>query len=356
MLWNKINHISLPRQLLYCFLLILFVSTICFAFSGLLSYRIVAFILLVLVSLIAVVFDIIPVLFSAIISAFIWDFFFIPPRFAVHVHTTEDTILLLMYFIISMINGILTFKIRQIEKASRLKEERANSVKLYNTILDSLTHELRTPISVILGAADNLQQNKHLQEADKMQLIEVISKSSIRLNQQVENLLNISRLESGHIQPKKDWCDIPELVYDTVKHVEENNPGRNIKIHINPGMPLCKTDKGMLEQILYNLLNNAAVHTPQHCSIEIIASCHSDLLEFSIEDNGQGFGDRNEKEIFNKLSRTNNENKNSSGLGLSIVKGFTEALGGHVELMRSNNTRFILTFPVQTGSEIMEHE
>jgi two-component system, OmpR family, sensor histidine kinase KdpD len=334
------------------------VSAICFAFTGLLSYRIVAFILLVLVSLIAVVFDIIPVLFSAILSAFIWDFFFIPPRFAVHVHTTEDTILLLMYFIISMINGILTFKIRQIEKTSRLKEERANSVKLYNTILDSLSHELRTPIAAIIGAADNLQQNKFLDDSDKEQLIEVISKSSLRLNQQVENLLNISRLESGHIQPNNNWCDIPELVYDIVKHVEENNPGRIINISINQQMPLCRIDKGMLEQILYNLLNNAAIHTHQQSKIEINASCHSDLLEFIIEDNGIGFGDMDTKEIFNKLARAQKENKNNSGLGLSIVKGFTEALGGHVELSPSKHSgaRFLLTFPVKTSSEIMDHE
>ena len=358
MLWNKINHISQPRQLLYCFLVILSVSAICFAFTGFLSYRIVAFILLVLVSLIAVVFDIIPVLFSALLSAFIWDFFFIPPRFAVHVHTTEDTILLLMYFIISMINGILTYKIRQIEKASRLKEERANSVKLYNTILDSLSHELRTPIAAIIGAADNLQQNKYLDDNDKSQLIDVISKSSIRLNQQVENLLNISRLESGHIQPKNNWCDIPELVYEIVKHVEENNPGRKINISINQQMPLCRIDKGMLEQILYNLLNNAAIHTDQQSKIEIIVSCHSDLLEFIIEDNGKGFGDIDAKEVFNKLSRVQKENRSNSGLGLSIVKGFTEALGGHVELAPGNNrgARFLLTFPVKTSAEILEHE
>ena len=72
---------------------------------------------------------------------------------------TEDTILLIMYFVIAMINAVLTYKIRQVEKISRLKEERANSVKLYNTVLNSLSHELRTPIAAIIGATDNLQAN-----------------------------------------------------------------------------------------------------------------------------------------------------------------------------------------------------
>lgn len=183
--------LSKGKQYLYSIMIIILVSAICFALSGLMGYRVAAFILLVAVSLIAITFDILPVLLSAALSAFIWDFF-IPPRFTIHVDTTEDTILLVMYFIIALINGVLTYKIRQVEKASRLKEERANSVMLYNTILNSLSHELRTPIAAIIGAADNLQINANLTPENRDQLIMEISKASLRLNQQVENLLNIS--------------------------------------------------------------------------------------------------------------------------------------------------------------------
>src|SRR5678816_3535675 len=206
-------------------------------------------------------------------SAFIWNFFFIPPRFTIHVSSTEDTILLIMYFVIAMINAVLTYKIRRVEKISRLKEERANSVKLYNTILNSLSHELRTPIAAIIGATDNLQTNDHLTRENRKQLIEEISKASLRLNQQVENLLNISRLESGHIKPKNDWCDIVELVYEVVKRVEENNPGRKIHISVNQDLPLCSLDEGMLDQVIYNLLNNAAIHTASNSRIDISVTC-----------------------------------------------------------------------------------
>jgi len=164
---------------------------ICFALSGLVGYRVVAFILLVTVSLLAITFDILPVLLAAALSAFIWNFFFIPPKFTIHVSTTEDTILLIMYFVIAMINAVLTYKIRRVEKISSIKEERANSVKLYNTILNSLSHELRTPLAAIIGATDNLQTNSHLTPKDREQLIAEISKACLRLNQQVENLLNI---------------------------------------------------------------------------------------------------------------------------------------------------------------------
>ena len=299
----------------------------------------------------AVSFDILPVLFSAVLSAFIWNFFFIPPRFTLHVDTTEDVILLIMYFVIAIISGVLTYKVRQIEKIARLKEERANSVKLYNTILNSLSHELRTPIAAIIGATDNLQSNDNLTHENKEQLIAEISKASLRLNEQVENLLNISRLESGHIKPKNDWCDIVELVYDVAKRVEENNENRKINISINENLPYCLLDKGMLDQVLYNLLNNAAIHTDKHCKINISASCHADLLEFIIEDNGKGFSVAGMKEVLHKLSRSGKPQSPGSGLGLSIVKGFTEALGGTVELQRAYDTgaRFIISLPVQTS-------
>jgi two-component system sensor histidine kinase KdpD len=255
-----------------------------------------------------------------------------------------------MYFVIAMINGVLTYKIRQAEKISTLKEEKANSVKLYNIILNSLSHELRTPISAIIAATDNLQMNNNLSNEDRDQLVSEISKASLRLNQQVENLLNISRLESGHIKPKNDWCDIVELIYDITKRVEDNNAKRKINISVNQNMPLVSVDKGMLEQIIYNLLNNATIHTEPRTRINISASCHADLLEITIEDNGQGFGNVDVKDVFKKFSRNKKSKTSGSGLGLSIVKGFTEALDGTVELTKGNEggSRFSILIPVKT--------
>ena len=134
-----INRFSKTRQYLYSILLVCLVAGVCYIFSPYIGYRVVAFILLVTVSLIAMSFDILPVLVAAILSALIWDYFFIPPRFTLRVATTEDNILLLMYFVIALINAVLTYKIRQIEKVAMQKEEKANTVKLYNTILNSLS-------------------------------------------------------------------------------------------------------------------------------------------------------------------------------------------------------------------------
>ena len=347
LLFNTVGRVG---QYIYSFVIIIAVAAICFGLSGLMGYRVVAFILLLTVSLLALIFDILPVLMAATLSAFIWDFFFIPPRYTIHVDTTEDLFLLIMYFIIALINGVLTYKIRHIEKALQLKEERANSVKLYNTILNSLSHELRTPIAAIIAATDNLQSNDRISDGVKNELIDEISRASLRLNQQVENLLNISRLESGHIRPKNDWCDIVELVYDVVKRVEENNPSRKIQISINPDLPLCYIDKGMVDQVIYNLLNNAAIHTSNDCKIEISVASHADLLHINIEDSGKGFNNADSRDVFEKFSRVKSDpDKTNSGLGLSIVKGFTEAMGGSVELLqsRSPGAKFSITLPAK---------
>lgn len=191
------------------------VSGICFLFSSYIGSEIVAFLLLLTVSSIAMFFDIIPVFLAAVISAIIWDYFFILPRFNFRVGNTEDRIMLSMYFVIALVNGALTYKIRRIEKIACLRDEKAKTLKLYNTLLSSLSHELRTPVATIIGASDNLLADpSNLSMGDKTKLLVEISNASLRLNRQVENLLNMSRLESGFIRPKLDWCDISELIYD----------------------------------------------------------------------------------------------------------------------------------------------
>lgn len=333
-----------------------FIAALCYSVSKYLDYKIVAFILLLIVSIAAVLFDIIPVFITAITSALIWDYFFIPPHFTFQVGTTEDSILLLMYFVIALVNAVLTYKIRQIEKAGRVKEERANAVKLYDTLLNSLSHELRTPISTIIGATDNLQSNNHNLTADnRNDLVNEISKATFRLNQQVENLLSMSRLESGFIKPKKDWCDIIEVIYEAVKRIEENNPrvsGQKIVINVNPDISFFKLDKAMMEQIIYNLINNAVQYTSDESTVDVIAHSHADVLELIVQDNGIGFPEEEIESVFNKFYRLKNSKTGGTGLGLSIVKGFTEAQGGtvHLQNLKTGGAKFTIHIATQTSN------
>jgi len=341
-----------PRQYILSVLLVCIVSGVCFFFINYLGYHAVAYLLLITVSLIAMVYDIRPVLVAAILSAIIWDYFFIPPHFTLQVASAEDTILLAMYFVIALLNGTLTYKIRQAEKRASKKEEKASTLKLYDTLLNSLSHELRTPIATIIGATDNLQaHNANLTEANKEELVNEISKASVRLNQQVENLLNMSKLESGVMQLRRDWCDVGEVIYDTLKRVEETDEAHTIKIDLSADLPLFKLDNTALEQILYNILINACNYTPAGSAIHVAATCDKDVLQIVITDNGKGFPEGELQHVFEKFYRLRNERTGGTGLGLSIVKGFTEALNGTVclENISTGGAKFTIEIPAETS-------
>jgi two-component system, OmpR family, sensor histidine kinase KdpD len=281
---------SIKRQYVISIAAVIGISIIGLFIHNVVGYRVVAFMLLVGVSILAMTFDIVPVLLSAFLSALIWDFFFIPPRFTLTVGTTEDRILLLMYFIIAMINAVLTNRIRRMEKKVKEKNEKAKSVRFYNLLLNSLSHELRTPITTILGSTDNLQSNSSkLSESVRAELVNEISVASIRLNQQVENLLNMSRLESGVFQIKKDWCDINELIYKTLHRLDHNLLKFRLAVEVPDQLPLFKLDFGLMEQVLYNLILNVTQHTPEDTLITIQAGCIRDRLLLVIADNGNGF-------------------------------------------------------------------
>lgn len=336
-------------QHLICIGFVLLSALGCFAVKDLIGYKVSALILLMSVSLIAMLFDIFPVLIAAALSAVIWNFFFIPPIFTFHINNAEDLLMFLLYFIIALVNAVLTFKIREAEKKAREKEEKENTIKLYDTLLNSLSHELRTPIATILGAVDTLKENsKKLSEENQKILLSEIDKASLRLNRQVENLLNISRLESGTFNPKKDWSDMNDLVNSVIQKLPTNN-NHPIVFHSNDNLPLFKIDAGFTEQILQNLLHNATQYTPENSTIDVAVKDQSGNCIITISDNGNGFPEDKIAQVFDKFYRLPNTKTGGSGLGLSIVKGFVEAQNGTIKL--ENNHQGGATFTIEIPAE-----
>lgn len=358
-------------QYIISVLVVLAVSLLGSLLSGFIGYRVVAFMLLVAVSILAMSLDIWPVVLAATLSALVWDFFFIAPRFTFRVDTPEDGLLLLMYFLIALINVVLTNRLRKIEKEVREKDEKAKTVKLYNTLLNSLSHELKTPIAAIVAASDNLSfQKEKLSDKGRDELVAEISMASLRLNRQVENLLNMSRLESGFIRPKKDWCDINELIYDVINRLDQSLKDRKVQVSIAGNLPLFKLDYGLMEQVLYNLLYNASVYTAPHTDIFITAKDNNErifelneiagqervptqevhILCLMIEDRGPGFPPGEIEKVFDKFYRLQHEKAGGTGLGLSIVKGFVEAHDGTVSLENvPHGARFTIEIPAETS-------
>ena len=338
-------------QYLISVVAILSVASLGLGLSGWVGYRVIAFMLLVTVSILAMFLDILPVIIAAVLSALLWDYLFIPPRFTFTVGTTEDRLLLLMYFIVALVHGVLTIKIRQVQKEVRKREEKANAVKFYNTLLNSLSHELRTPITTIIGATDNLLNAGKLSEKDKSDLLSEISIASMRLNQQVENLLSMSRLESGVFQIKKDWCDVRELVYTMLQHLEPAISNYPVTVSIPDNLPLVKLDFGLIQQSLKNLVGNVIQHTPDGTTITINSNHEGGRLVITVSDSGKGFPQSEIGRVFDKFYRVSGSHPGGTGLGLSIVRGFVEAHQGTVTLQNlpTRGARFTIDIPAEVS-------
>ncbi len=335
----------------------LLVSTGCYFISDYIGYRVVALLLMVTVSITAIFYDIKPVATVAILSALIWNFLFIPPRFQFSINNAEDLLMFLMYFLIALVNAVLITRIRKAEREANRKREKENVIKLYNTLLNSLSHELRTPISTIIGAADNLQSmSDKLSEFNKYELLAEISKASFLLNRQVENLLNMSRLESGYLQAKLDWVDLKELVHDVINQLKDISAGKPIQVLVDEHLPLVKTDYGLLFQVVHNLLHNAITYISKYAVIFVKIVPKNTGVIIYIEDTGSGFPENEIDRVFDKFYRLKNSGTGGTGLGLSIVKGFVAALGGQITLTNITPTgaRFTIVLPSELSNVTVE--
>ena len=344
---KKISH---KKQYIISIVFVIAMASSFYLIKDWIGYRVVALLLMFTVSVIAMLFDIFPVLIASILSALIWDFFFIPPQFTLHIDNAEDLLMFLMYFIIAMVNAVLTFKIREQEKKLRDKEEKESAIKLYNTLFNSLSHELRTPISTIIAAIDTLKENKTgLSDYDQNDLYNEIDTATLRLNRQVDNLLNMSRLESAILKPKTEWCDLNELIFSVIQKFSDSLQSHTINFKPTDDFPLVNVDLMMMEQIISNIVHNGIHYTPENSIININTSIQDDKLIITINDNGKGFPESEIPLVFNKFHRLPNARTGGSGLGLSIVKGFVNALNGTISLenQASGGAIFKITIPCE---------
>lgn len=305
------------------------VSGLSYFFKDWMGYKVAALLLLMTCSLLALVLDFIPVIIATTLSAFGWNYFFIPPVFTFHIGNTEDFMLFLMYFFVALLHAVLHYKIRKEQRKVREKEFKEKQLKYHQNILNSLSHELRTPIATIIGSVDLLLEAfEKLQPSDRMSLLQEIQGAGFRLDRQVENLLNSSRLQANQLQENKDWCDPNELIFQTLGLLKSHE--QNIRFLPEEQSPLVKTDRFLVEQILMNLLHNAIVHTPASSELSITSRFEKGYWQLEVIDNGPGIPTEMLGTIFDSFHRLPSSKAGGTGLGLSIVKGFTEVLNGQV--------------------------
>jgi two-component system sensor histidine kinase KdpD len=205
----------------------------------------------------------------------------------------------------------------------------SESAKLHRTLLESVSHELRTPLAVITSALENLG---HADPALREDLLGEARTAARRLNRLVGNLLDQTRLESGTVKPRLDWCDARDIVNAALDGTREALEGHPLTVAVPPGFPLVRADFALTEHALANLLFNAAQHTPAGTPVAVTAGLDDGggQVFFTVADRGPGFPSSMRGRLFHKFARGEAARSGGLGLGLSLVRGFIAAQGGEV--------------------------
>jgi two-component system sensor histidine kinase KdpD len=209
---------------------------------------------------------------------------------------------------------------------------RSETERLRNSLLSAVSHDLRTPLATITGSASALvEQEAELDAAARRELAQAIQEEADRLNRLVQNLLEMTRLESGGIRVRKDWEPLEEVIGSALERVEKRLGARHVDIRLAPDLPLVPLDPLLIEQVLINLLDNAIKYTPGDTPIEISASIDDHAVRVVVADRGPGFAPGEESRVFDKFYRGETVGTRSgAGLGLAIARGIVEVHGGEI--------------------------
>lgn len=326
-------------------------TAVCWFLAPMLGYEAIALVYLLGVLLAGMVLERSPVLLSAGLSAILWNFLFIPPKFTFHIAKVEDGLMFATYFIVALAVGSLTTRLRAREHLAAELQVAEESERLRKALLDCVSHELKTPVAAIGAASDALVQTA-LRAGDTdlaNQLAHEIQRGSQRLNRVVNGLLDMTRLESGVVEPKREWCDVGDLLQSALDAEREPLVDRAVEVILPENLPLVFLDFALVEQALANLLGNAATHTPATSLIEVEAKTASDELTIMVSDRGPGVAPGKEALLFDKFYRGEGARPGGLGLGLSIARGFIESQGGSltVENRSGGGASFVVRLPVR---------
>lgn len=246
--------------------------------------------------------------------------------------------------------------IERIQLSEDIEKSRvaAETEKLRAALLTSISHDLRTPLSVILGAASSLKDQKaKLDEAALDELVATIQEEGERLNRFIANLLDMTRLESGAVSPLLDLVDLGDVVGSALRRARHVLHDHKLSVSLKPGLPLVRLDPVLLEQVLFNLLDNAAKYAAPGSAVDVGAQTSGSQVVIEVRDEGAGIPPEDLERIFDKFYRVHASDRKraGTGLGLAVSRGFVEAMGGTITAANRGDRSgsvFTIRFPIPT--------
>jgi two-component system, OmpR family, sensor histidine kinase KdpD len=283
-----------------------------------------------------------PAIVTSILSVLAFDFFLVPPYLTLNVHDFEYLFTFAAFLAVGLIVSTLTSKVR----AQIIQRQ---TEKLHTALLSSISHDLKTPLVSITGTLSALLDSKSkLDVQQKQELLETAREESERLNRIVNNLLDMTRTESGVLRISKKPCDLRDFIGACLEQLREKIGGRKMEISIPKDMPEVAVDFQYMLKAFVNVIDNALKYSPDGSPIEIEASCIGGKALVSVRDHGYGIPKEDLGRIFDKFYRVERaQNVTGTGLGLSISKNIIEAHGGRIsaENIPGKGAAFIIEFP-----------
>lgn len=330
----------------------------------------VSLIFLLLVTVVATIFESAAALVASVLAAFSFNFFFLPPYYTLTIDQPDNWASLVVFLAVAVTVGELSAKASRrravaerlyrelneaFEKASEAKAlER--SEKLKSALLDAVTHDFRTPLtsikaSVTMLIEENLREpnDSAFDTTDRGELLEVINEEADRLNTFVESMVELARIQSGDADLRRSTASAEEIVVKAARRASALRSSHKLKSDIEPGLPLLSVNPRAIVEAVYNLLNNASRYSPPRTTIHIGASRSEAGVRFSVEDEGPGIPEERRELVFERFYRSDRSEK-GLGLGLAIVRGIIEGHGGRIWIESGKTgARFVFDLPASVN-------
>ncbi len=243
---------------------------------------------------------------------------------------------------------LYNLQLLEVEEESRHEAERANEIK--TEFLAMISHELRTPLTSIIGFTTTmLAEDVTWEPEEQRDFIQTIQQEANRLQELIDHLLDLSRLEAGMLPISLKPHSLHEIVQDILPQFQEMTKGHKITLHVPANLPPVSVDAKRIAQVLVNLVHNASTYAPEGTEINISASVRGGFVQINVNDQGPGIPPTEHKKVFKAFQRGENVESGAgqgAGLGLAICKGLVEAHGGRIWIKKKNTPGATISFTI----------
>ena len=294
-----------------------------------------------------------PAIVVVVASVLGHDLLFVDPVGKITITRPDEAVGLALLLFTALVTAQLAVSARRGAEAAREAAIARRSDELKTALLRAVSHDLHTPLGTIKASVSSLRQaDAAYTPEDRAELLAAIEEEADRLDHLVSNLLDASRLEAGALKPRKRPEDLGELFTTVVRRLQPALAGRPVRLEIDEHLPLVACDYAQIDQVVSNLVENAAVHTPPQAGVLVRATLDGDVVRAEVADQGPGIPPADRVRVFQPFERGPGRAR-GSGLGLTVARGLVEAHDGRlwVEDAPGGGARFVFTLPARRAAE-----